>query len=146
VSGRHEAGRPGVPFLLEIPTRWYDNDIYGHVNNVEYLAFFDTVINTYLITKGGLDIQDGPVIGLCAESHCRYRAAFTFPETVVAELRIGKLGRTSVRYEVELSRRDDKEPAASGYFVHVFVDRATRRPTEIPARIREALQALSSES
>jgi acyl-CoA thioester hydrolase len=134
----------GVPFRLEIPTRWNDNDIYGHVNNVEYLAFFDTVVNTYLITVGGLDIHDGSVIGLCAESHCTYRDAFTFPETVLAELRVGKLGRTSVRYEVELSRRDDPEPAATGYFVHVFVDRVSRRPTEIPAQLRTALEGLVS--
>jgi acyl-CoA thioester hydrolase len=135
----------GVPFRLEIPTRWNDNDIYGHVNNVEYLAFFDTVVNTYLITVGGLDIHDGPVIGLCAESHCTYRDAFTFPETVLAELRVGKLGRTSVRYVVELSRRDDPEPAATGYFVHVFVDRVSRRPTEIPAQLRTALGALATD-
>ena len=133
---------PSVPFELEIPTRWNDNDIYGHVNNVEYLAFFDTVINTYLITAGGLDIEAGPVIGLCAESHCTYRDAFSFPETVLARLRVGKLGRTSVRYEIELSRRGDSEPAATGYFVHVFVDRGTRRPTEIPAPLRAALAGL----
>lgn len=133
---------PGAPFELEIPTRWNDNDIYGHVNNVEYLAFFDTVINTYLITAGGLDIQAGPVIGLCAESHCTYRDAFAFPDTVLARLRVGKLGRTSVRYEIELSRREDSAPAATGYFVHVFVDRETRRPAEIPAPLRDALGAL----
>ncbi|HEX8977703.1 MAG TPA: thioesterase family protein [Gemmatimonadales bacterium] len=148
MSGGHEgapdgrASGPGRPFELEIPTRWNDNDIYGHVNNVEYLAFFDTVINTYLITAGGLDIQAGPVIGLCAESHCSYRDAFAFPDTVVARLRVGKLGRTSVRYEIDLSRRGDPEPAATGYFVHVFVDRETRRPTDIPAPLRDALAVL----
>jgi acyl-CoA thioester hydrolase len=131
-----------APFVLEIPTRWNDNDIYGHVNNVEYLAFFDTVINAYLITAGGLDIEHGSVIGLCAESHCTYRAAFTFPETVQARLRVGQLGRTSVRYEIDLLREDDSEPAATGYFVHVFVDREGRRPTEIPGPLRDALQAL----
>jgi acyl-CoA thioester hydrolase len=132
----------GAPFVLEIPTRWNDNDIYGHVNNVEYLAFFDTVVNTYLITEGGLDIEHGPVIGLCAESHCTYRAAFVFPETVQAELRVGSLGRTSVRYEIDLLRAGDAEPAATGYFVHVFVDREGRRPAEIPEPLRDALQAL----
>ena len=131
------------PFVLEIPTRWNDNDIYGHVNNVEYLAFFDTVINTYLITEGGLDIANGSVIGLCAESHCTYRAAFTFPEIVHAHLRVGRLGRTSVRYEIDLLRSDDPEPAATGHFVHVFVDREGRRPTDIPPPLRNALQALA---
>jgi acyl-CoA thioester hydrolase len=138
--------RGAAPFVLEIPTRWNDNDIYGHVNNVEYLAFFDTVINTYLITQGGLDIERGPVIGLCAESHCTYRAAFSFPETVHAHLRVGQLGRTSVRYEIDLHRADDSEPAATGYFVHVFVDRADRRPIEIPGPLRGALQALITSS
>jgi acyl-CoA thioester hydrolase len=133
-----------APFVLEIPTRWNDNDIYGHVNNVEYLAFFDTVINTYLITEGGLDIERGPVIGLCAESHCSYRAALIFPETVRASLRVGRLGRTSVRYEIDLLRAGDADPAATGYFVHVFVDREGRRPAEIPGPLRDALQALVS--
>jgi acyl-CoA thioester hydrolase len=130
------------PHRRAISTRWKDNDVYGHVNNVEYYSFFDTVINEYLITEGGLDIAGGEVIGLCAESHCSYHGALTFPETVEAGLRVGHLGRSSVRYEIALRRAEDPELAASGWFVHVFVDRATRRPVDIPPRLRAALEAL----
>ncbi len=132
------------PYVQAIPTRWHDNDIYGHVNNVDYYAFFDTVINTYLIRAGGLDIAAGPVIGLCAESHCAYRAPFTFPETVTAGLRVGELRTRAVRYEIGLfaEERPD-EPAAEGWFVHVFVDRETRKPVPIPKPIRAALERLA---
>jgi acyl-CoA thioester hydrolase len=137
--------RSGYRTWLTIPTRWNDNDVYGHVNNVEYLAFFDTAINSHLITSGVLDIQHGSVIGLCVESHCSYHAPLTFPDPVQAGLRVGQLGRTSVRYEIGLFRGDDPEPAANGHFVHVFVDRETRRPATIPADLRSVLQALSVE-
>ena len=130
------------PHCRAISTRWKDNDVYGHVNNVEYYSFFDTVINEYLITEGGLDIAGGEVIGLCAESHCSYYGALTFPETVEAGLRVGHLSRSSVRYEIALRREDDEELAASGWFVHVFVDRKTRRSVEIPERLRSALERL----
>ena len=130
------------PHRLAIPTRWNDNDVYGHVNNVEYYAFFDTVINAWLIREGGLDIHGGDVIGLCVESHCSYRAAFAFPETVIAALRTAKVGRTSVRYEIGLFSEASEAPAAEGWFVHVFVDRAARRPVEIPPALREALERL----
>jgi acyl-CoA thioester hydrolase len=132
------------PHRLAIPTRWNDNDVYGHVNNVEYYAFFDTVINEYLITKGGLDIHSGEVIGLCAESHCEFKAPLAFPETVTAALRVDHLGRSSVRYEIALFGEAAEEPAATGWFVHVFVDRETRRPAELPPRLRSALEALSA--
>jgi acyl-CoA thioester hydrolase len=131
------------PYRLEIPTRWHDNDVYGHVNNVDYYAFFDTVINTYLIREGGLDVHKGETIGLCAESHCTFKAAFTFPETVVAQLRVGELRTRAVRYELELSAVGAMEPSATGWFVHVFVDRETRRPVPIPDPIRAALQRLT---
>jgi acyl-CoA thioester hydrolase len=134
--------RPGYPHILAIPTRWQDNDVYGHVNNVEYYAFFDTVINRWLIEEGGLDIHAGQVIGLCAESHCRFDAPVAFPDTVDAGLRVGRLGHTSVTYEIGLFRESDQEPLAEGWFVHVFVDRDTRRPHEIPPPIREALERL----
>jgi acyl-CoA thioester hydrolase len=127
---------------LTIPTRWNDNDVYGHVNNVEYLAFFDTAINHHLITSGVLDIHAGSVIGLCIESHCTYAAPLTFPESVEAGLGVSKLGRTSVRYEIGLFTGGGPAPAASGYFVHVFVDRETRRPVEIPRPLRAVLDAL----
>ena len=127
--------------MAPITTRWKDNDVYGHVNNVEYYAFFDTVINAWLIREGGLDIHGGSVIGLCAESHCEFRAALTFPETVVAGLRVAHLGRSSVRYEIGLFG-EDGGLAATGWFVHVFVDRSSRRPAEIPASVRAALERL----
>src|SRR4028119_122666 len=97
--------RTEFPHVLKIPTRWNDNDVYGHVNNVEYYAFFDTVINAWLIAQGGLDIHAGETIGLCAESHCEFHAALAFPETVEAGLRVGRLGRSSVRYEIGLFRQ-----------------------------------------
>jgi acyl-CoA thioester hydrolase len=134
---------PGGEYRLAIPTRWHDNDVYGHVNNVEYFAFFDTVINAYLIREGGLDIHDGAVIGLCAESHCEFKHELAFPETVTARLRVGHLGSSSVRYEIALYDATGKE-AATGWFVHVFVDRETRRPAEIPPRLRTALGAISA--
>jgi acyl-CoA thioester hydrolase len=124
-----------------IPTRWKDNDVYGHVNNVEYYSYFDTVINRWLITEGGLDILDGDVIGLCVESHCAFKAAMAFPDTVQAALRVGHLGRSSVRYEIGLFGAGDV-PAATGWFVHVFVDREDRRSVEIPAPLRAALERL----
>ena len=130
------------PHRLSIPTRWNDNDVYGHVNNVEYYAFFDTVINAWLIAEGGLDIHGGDVIGVCAESHCEFHGPLAFPETVEAGLRVGNLGRSSVRYEIGLFGEGRIEPAATGWFVHVFVDRAARRPVEIPARLRSALERL----
>ena len=120
-----------------------DNDIYGHVNNVVYYAYFDTVINEYLIREGGLDIHDGPVVGVCAESHCRYHDSFSFPDVIHAGLRVGHLGRRSVRYEIGLFKAEGAEAAAEGFFVHVFVDRATGRPVAIPERLRVCLERLA---
>ena len=137
--------RAAYPHLLTIPTRWKDNDVYGHVNNVEYYSFFDTAINEYLIREGGLDIHAGGVIGVCAESHCDYRGPLGFPEPVEACLRVGKLGRSSVRYELALFKPGAEEPAALGWFVHVFVDRESRRPAGIPDGIRAALERLVPE-
>ena len=125
-----------------IPTRWKDNDVYGHVNNVEYYSYFDTVINAWLVAEGGLDIHRGPVIGLCAESHCEFHAALSFPDTVLAALRVGRLGRSSVRYEIGLFREGSEQPAATGWFVHVFVDREARRAVAIPPGLRGALERL----
>ena len=125
-----------------LSTRWKDNDLYGHVNNVEYYSYFDTVINAYLIRSGGLDIQAGSVIGVCAESHCKYVEALAFPENVDAGLRVAHLGRSSVRYEIGLFREKSDTAAALGWFVHVFLDRAERKPTPIPDPLRAALAAL----
>ena len=128
-----------------ISTRWIDNDIYGHVNNVIYYAYFDTVINEYLIREGGLDIVPGSVIGVCAESFCQYHRPIRFPDVVEAGLRVSKLGNSSVRYEVGIFTRAERAAAASGYFVHVFVDRESRRPVAIPHTIRKALARLLRE-
>ena len=139
--------RARSPYVLDIPTRWMDNDVYGHVNNVVYYSYFDTVINTYLIAHGGLDIHaSSGQIGLCVESHCRYAAPLSFPATVQAGLRVETLGRSSVRYGIELFDPDRETPAAQGWFVHVFVDRATRRPEPIAGALRAALEKLVMEA
>ncbi len=119
-----------------------DNDIYGHVNNVVYYAYFDTVINEFLITHGQLDIAAGTAIGLCVESKCQFHHELTFPETIDAGLRVEKLGTSSVRYGIGLFQQQEPSPAATGHFVHVFVDRVTRKPTPMPDEIRTALEAL----
>jgi acyl-CoA thioester hydrolase len=133
---------PTAPHIRQITLRWNDNDVYGHVNNVEYYAFFDTVINEYLIDAGGLDIHEGETIGLCAESHCSFKAAIAFPGTVTATLAVGHLGTSSVRYEIHLTDAASGDRLADGWFVHVFVDRDTRKPMAIPPTIRGALEQL----
>jgi acyl-CoA thioester hydrolase len=125
---------------MPIQTRWNDNDVYGHVNNVVFYAWFDTVINAWLIREGGLVPDASDVIGLCVESQCRYVAPASYPEELAGALRVAKIGRSSVRYEIGIFRED--ELLAFGSFVHVFVDRAGRRPTPIPDRIRSALERL----
>jgi acyl-CoA thioester hydrolase len=134
------------PYFQRIPTRWMDNDVYGHVNNVVYYSYFDTVINTWLIQRGNLDIHAGAQIGLCAESHCRYLAPISFPDVVEAGLRVEQLGRSSVRYAIGLFIEGNDAPAAEGWFVHVFVDRVTRRASPIADAVRAALQTLMTES
>ena len=129
-------------WFLPIQTRWMDNDVYGHVNNVVYYAYFDSIINRYLLAEGGLDLHAGSVIGLCVESQCRYLAPAAYPEDLEGGLRVGKLGQSSVRYELGIFRGGSAEPCAHGHFVHVFVDRETRRPHPIPERMRAALQRL----
>ena len=126
----------------EIPTRWMDNDVYGHVNNVVYYAFFDTVVNGYLIDQGALAIDTSPVIGLVVETQCRYFAPVAFPDRVTAGLRVVRMGNSSVRYEVGLFRNEESLAAAQGHFVHVYVDRATRRPVSLPAALKTALAPL----
>lgn len=128
--------------FLAIPTRWMDNDLYGHVNNVVYYSYFDTVINKFLIERGKLDIHHGAIVGVAAESGCRFFASIAYPETVDAGLRVGHLGRSSVRYEIGLFREGQEIAAAEGHFVHVFVDRPTQRPVEIPPGIRAALDSI----
>ena len=128
--------------FLSIPTRWMDNDVYGHVNNVVYYAYFDTIINRFLVDRGGLDIARGPVIGLCVESHCRYVRPVAFPEELEAGMRVAHLGRSSVRYEIGVFARAEEAPIAFGWFVHVFVDRSGRKAAEIPAAMRAALEKI----
>ena len=126
-----------------IPTRWMDNDHYGHVNNVAYYSFFDTAVNGFLIEAAGIDIRELPAIGIVAESSCRFLSAVSFPDTIHAGLAIERLGTKSVIYTIALFRNDDQEACAIGRFVHVYVDRASRRPVEIPAAIRKPLHHLA---
>jgi acyl-CoA thioester hydrolase len=134
--------RCDYPHFHAIATRWMDNDLYGHVNNVVYYSYFDTIINAYLIREGGLDIQRGEVIGVCAESSCRFKAAFSFPEAIHCGLKVAHLGKRSVRYEIGLFKAGAATAAAEGSFVHVFVARRTMRPVEIPAGLRTALEKI----
>jgi acyl-CoA thioester hydrolase len=131
-------------YAVVIPTRWMDTDGYGHVNNAQYYSFFDTALTTWLVEEGGVDPATDAAIGLCAESKCSFLAPLPFPATVAAEVRIGELGRSSVRYELTLA--GEAGPAAEGYFVHVYVDRETRRSTPIPAPLRERMAALKERS
>lgn len=125
-----------------IDTRWADNDVYGHVNNVIYYSWFDTAVNAHLIEQGALDIHAGPVIGLVIETQCNYFAPLAFPQTVQAGLRVAHLGRSSVRYEVGLFAEDSDTAAACGHFVHVYVDRETRRPVPLPDNLKTTLENL----
>jgi acyl-CoA thioester hydrolase len=125
-----------------IPTRWADNDAYGHVNNVVYYAWFDTVVNAHLIESGLLDIERSAAIGLVVETRCHYFAPLAFPQTVEAGLRVAHLGRSSVRYEIGLFAQGAPLTAAHGHFIHVYVDRATRAPVALPPPLRELLQTL----
>jgi acyl-CoA thioester hydrolase len=134
--------RQGYPHFRLLPTRWLDNDAYGHLNNVVYYGLFDTVINLWLIEEGGLDVRRSEVIGVCAESHCRYRESIAFPEAVEAGLRVGELRQRSVRYELGIFKQGAPEAAAAGWFVHVFVERDTGAATAIPPAIRAALERL----
>jgi acyl-CoA thioester hydrolase len=130
------------PHKQSITTRWMDNDAYGHVNNVVYYSYFDTVVNTYLIERGALDIAGSSVIGLTVETGCKYLAPLTYPETITAALRVAHIGRSSVRYEIAIFRQGVETAAAQGHFVHVYVDRETRRPVDLPAPLRAALEPI----
>lgn len=134
--------RASYKHFLTIPTRWHDNDVYGHVNNVVYYSYFDTVVNDYLIRYGGLDYRDGTVVGFVVETMCQYKKPLTFPESVDVGLRVAKIGNSSVRFEIGIFKRDDSEAAAFGHFVHVFVERAIQKPVAIPLRFRSALERI----
>lgn len=134
--------RSGYLHFSELDTRWMDNDVYGHVNNVVYYSYFDTAVNRYLIAAGALDPHAGEVIGLVVETRCHYFAPLSFPQRLQAGLRVAHLGRSSVRYEIGLFALDAPLSAAAGHFVHVYVDRQTRRPVPLPAALKAALQPL----
>ncbi|MGQ3073118.1 MAG: acyl-CoA thioesterase [Ferrovibrionaceae bacterium] len=142
MSERKTETRAAYRHSLAIPTRWMDNDIYGHVNNVVYYSYFDTVVNEYLIREGGLDIANGTIVGLAVETFCQFHQSLAFPEVIDACLRVAKLGTSSVRYEIALYRQGVETPAATGHFVHVFVERGPQTPTPIPPRLRAALERL----
>jgi acyl-CoA thioester hydrolase len=135
--------RQDFKHFYPITTRWMDNDAYGHVNNVVYYLWFDTVVNQFLISHGTLDIHEGEAIGLVIESHCNYFAPVTFPEPVTAGLCVSRLGNSSVRYEVGIFRGDDDQVAAQGHFVHVYVDRLTRKSISMPAATRALLETIT---
>jgi acyl-CoA thioester hydrolase len=143
----HEALRRGpeprsaYAVFRPITTRWMDNDVYGHVNNVVYYSFFDTAVNGLLMEAGVLDIHHGEVIGLVVETQCNYFAPIAFPQAVMAGVRVAQLGRSSVRYEIGLFAGDAAESAAAGHFVHVYVDRATRRPVPLPEPFKAVLRS-----
>lgn len=125
-----------------LTTRWMDNDPYGHMNNVVHYSLFDTAVNGWLIDQGVLDFRAGKQVGLVVETGCRYFSELAFPDRVTAGLRVGRLGTSSVRYEIGLFRNDDDMAAAEGFFVHVYVERLTRRPMPLADTLRRALQSL----
>ncbi|ANH68598.1 thioesterase family protein [Mitsuaria sp. 7] len=129
--------------FVPVPTRWMDNDVYGHLNNVVYYSLFDTAVNRYLIEQGALDLHHGEVIGLVIETHCNFFASLAFPQHIEAGLRVAKRGRSSVRYEIGLFAGGEPLCAARGHFVHVYVDRESRRPVaQLPESYLNALSAL----
>lgn len=135
-------GRAAFRHFFPIQTRWMDNDLYGHVNNVTYYSYFDTAVNSYLIAAGVLDIHGGAVIGLVVETGCRYFAPVAFPDRLEAGIAVTRLGNSSVTYTVGIFQDGADEAAAAGHFTHVYVDRATRRPTPLPDDFRNALGQL----
>jgi acyl-CoA thioester hydrolase len=145
MPGEQIPRRADFPVLRPVPTRWADNDVYGHVNNVVYYSYFDTAVNGWLMDATGQDIRLLPAIGVVAETSCRFLASLSFPDLVTAGLRLVRLGTSSVTYQIGLYRGEDTTPAGLGHFVHVYVDSATRQPVPVPQVIRDALDALRPE-
>lgn len=139
------APRPRTDYraFRAIPTRWMDNDIYGHMNNVVHYSLFDTAVNGWLIDQGVLDIHGGDQVGLVVETGCRYFSELAFPDLVTAGLRVARLGSSSVRYEIGLFRNEDEVAAAEGFFVHVYVERASRKPKPLSPALRAVLEGIS---
>jgi len=132
--------RADYKVFYPITTRWSDNDIYGHVNNVIYYSYFDTAANRYLIEEGGLDISDASIVGYVVNSGCEYHAPITYPESVVAGVRVDRLGNSSVQYGIAIFKEGEEQAAAHGHFVHVFVERAENKSVPIPGNLRAALE------
>lgn len=142
MSGAEIPKRSDYKAFYPISTRWSDNDIYGHVNNVTYYAYFDTAANRYLIEEGGLDISDGTIVGYVVNSGCQYHSPITYPEGIEAGVRVDRLGNSSVQYGIAIFREGEDEAVANGHFVHVFVERAVNRSVPIPANLRSALEKI----
>ncbi len=134
--------RSAFAHFLTIQTRWMDNDIYGHVNNVVYYSYFDTAVNQFLIERGVLDIHSGEVIGFVVDSGCSYFKPVAFPDVIHVGIRVAKLGNSSVRYQIGIYRNDESAPAALGHFVHVYVERSSNQSVPIPADVRKVLAAI----
>jgi acyl-CoA thioester hydrolase len=134
--------RDRYPHFVSITTRWMDNDVYRHINNVHYYSFFDTAVNEYMMRQGVLDLDDCPVICLVVETRCQYFAPIAFPDAVHCGLRVAHLGTSSVRFEIGIFRNDDARAAAQGHFVHVTCDRHTQRPVPMHVDMRAALEKL----
>lgn len=134
--------RDAYRHFQSIPTRWMDNDVYGHVNNVAYYSYFDTAVNQYLIQQGALDIGKSQVVGFVVETGCQFLAPIAFPDIVTAGLRVAKMGNSSVRYEIGIFRNAETVASAQGFFIHVYVDRATRRPAPLSAALRAAVEQI----
>jgi acyl-CoA thioester hydrolase len=142
VAKREPETRERYPHFVAITTRWMDNDVYQHINNVHYYSFFDTAVNEYMMRHGVLDLERCPVICLVVETGCQYFAPISFPDTVHCGLRVAHLGTSSVRFEIGIFRNDDPRAAAQGHFVHVTCDRASHRPVAMPADMRAVLERL----
>jgi acyl-CoA thioester hydrolase len=134
--------RTAYRHFREISTRWADNDLYGHVNNAVYYQYFDTAVNRYLLDSGAIALEGGPVIGVVVETHCNFFSSAAYPDTIHVGLRVTRLGSTSVRYEIGIFRNDEPRASAQGHFVHVYVDRASRRPVPLPDHLKAALNPL----
>jgi acyl-CoA thioester hydrolase len=143
MSSRHPPGRRAdYRWFHSITTRWMDNDVFQHVNNVNYFSFFDTAVTYFEMTEGVVDLLEGPVHCVVAEVMCRYHSSVAFPDRITVGIRAAHISSRSVRYEIGIFRNDDDTAAAEGYFVHVFVDRATQRPVQVPEVSREALKTI----
>lgn len=141
-SSASDHPRGAYAYFLPLGTRWHDNDVYGHINNVVYYSYFDTTANHFLVHEAGLDIGNSPVIGIVVSSACEYFESAAYPQELECALRVGRLGNSSVTWELAVFRRGETEAIAAGHFTHVFVMRDEQRPTAIPASVREAMQRL----